>query len=109
LKQSQNNFTIGCSHYLFINELSPVMEKYKSEIIGLNDFYQIYIPVTEIFYLEFKLSPLNEVLLSKELDNDVIINIEKYFNHSVNLSFQSEIIIDNNNILVCSLEDIACF
>jgi hypothetical protein len=85
------------------------MEKYKSEIIGLNDFYQIYIPVTEIFYLEFKLSPLNEVLLSKELDNDVIINIEKYFNHSVNLSFQSEIIIDNNNILVCSLEDIACF
>jgi hypothetical protein len=109
MKHNQITFIEGCSHYIFINELSPVMEKYKSKIVGFNDFYQIYIPVQEKFYLEFKLSPSKEVMLSIELDKNLIIDFEKYFKNSVNLTFQSEIIIENNNILLCKLEDIACF
>ena len=107
MKLNQKKFIEGCSHYIFINELSPVMGM--SEIIGLNNFYQINIPVPENFYLEFKLSPSKEVILSVELDKNSIIDFEKYFKHSVNLTFQSEIIIENNNILLCKLEDIACF
>lgn len=106
---NQITFVEGCSHYIFIKELSSVMEKYKSEIIGFNEFYQIYIPVPENFYLEFKSSSSKEVMLSVELDKNLIIEFEKYFKHSINLSFQSEIIIENNNILLCKLEDISCF
>lgn len=107
MKLNQKKFIEGCSHYIFINELSTVMGK--SEIIGLKNFYQINIPVQKNFYLEFKLSPSKEVIISVGLDKNSIIDFEKYFKHSVNLTFQSEIIIENNNILLCRLEDIACF
>jgi hypothetical protein len=95
------------NYYIFIKELSPVIGKF--DIIGLNDFYQINIPVQKQFYLEFKSSQRKEVILSVGLDNNLIIDFEKYFKHSVNLTFQSEIIIEKKNILLCRLEDIACF
>lgn len=107
MKLNQKKFIEGYSHYIFINELSPVMGI--SEIIGLNNFFHINIPVQKYFYFEFKSSKSKEVILSFETDKNSIINFEKYFKHSVNLTFQSEIIIENNNILMCKLEDIDCF
>jgi hypothetical protein len=109
MKHNQIIFIEECFHYILIDELSPIMEKYKSEIIGLNSFYQINIPVPENFYIEFKLSPSKEVILSADLDKHSIIDFAKYFKHSINLTFQSEIVIEKNNILLCKLEDIACF
>lgn len=107
MKQNQKLFLEGCSHYIFINELSPALTH--SNIIGINNFFLINIPVQKYFYFEFKSSKSKEVILSFEIDKNSIINFEEYFKHSVNLTFQSEIIIENNNILLCKLEDIACF
>lgn len=107
MKLNQFIFIEGCSHYVYVNELSPVMRQ--SEIVGLNNFYQVNIPVQKQFYLEFKSSPFKEVILSVEFDKNSIIDFEKYFKQSINLTFQSELIIENKNILLCKLEDIACF
>ena len=107
MKQNQKLFLDGCSHYIFIKELSRAL--CQSNIIGLNNFFQINIPVQKHFYLEFKSAQSKEVILSFEFDKNSIIDFEKYFKHSINLTFQSEIIIENNNILMCKLEDIACF
>jgi hypothetical protein len=107
MKRNQKYFLEGCSHYIFIDELSPALTQ--SNIVGINNFFQIYIPAQKDFYFEFKSSKSKEVILSFEMDKNSIINFEEYFKHSVNLTFHSEIIIENNNILLCKLEDIACF
>lgn len=107
IKRNHFLFLEGYSHYILINELSPALSQ--SDIIGLNNFFQINIPVENQFYCEFKSSQSKEVILSFELDKNSIFDFEKYFKHSVSLTFQSEIIIENNNILLCKLEDIACF
>ena len=107
MKRNQKLFLEECSHYIFIKELNPAL--IQSDIIGLNNFFQIYIPVQKQFYFEFKSPQFKEVILSFDLDKNSIIDFENYFKHSVNLTFQSEIIIENNNILLCELEDIACF
>ncbi len=97
------------SHYIFINKLSSVMKKNKTLINGLNKFYKIKIPVSQEFYCKFKFSESKEVVLSKEFDNKLIIDYEKYFENSINLTLQSEINKENSNILICQLEDIDCF
>ena len=107
MKLNKKLFLEGIFHYIFIRELSPALNQ--SKIVGLNDFFKINIPIQKHFYFEFKSSQSKEVILSFELDKNSIIDFEKYFKHSVNLTFQSEIIIGNNNILICKLDDIACF
>lgn len=107
IKLNQNQNTKGHSHYIIIKELSSVMNTYKREIIGLNNFYQINIIVSESFYNNFKTS--GEVFLSVEFNNDEIIDFDKYFKHSISLTFHSEIMYRSHNILECKLEDIACF
>lgn len=97
------------SHYIFINKLSSVMKKNKALINGLNKFYKIKIPVSQEFYYKFKFTECKEVLLSKEFDNKLIIDFEKYFENSINLTLQSEINKENSNVLICQLEDIDCF
>ena len=107
MKRNQKLFLDGCSHYILIKEISQDLSQNK--IIGLNDFFYINIPVQKKFYFEFKSSHSKEVILSFEHDKNSIIDFEKYFKHSGQLTFQSEISIENNNILLCKLEDISCF
>lgn len=97
------------SHFIIISKLSTIMNIKINTIDGLNNFYKIDIPITEEFYFNFKLSKSKEVLLTLDIDKKSIIDFEKYFKHSVNLTYQSEIIRENKKILMCKLEDIACF
>jgi hypothetical protein len=96
-------------YYIFINDLSLIMKKNISKIDGFIDFYEIYIPISKEFYLDFKSSLTKEIILSEEKDHKSIIDYKKYFKHSINLSFQSEINLENKNILLFKLDDIACF
>lgn len=107
MKQNQDLFLEECSHYIYINQLNPALNQ--SDIIGINDFFQIYIPVQKHFYFKLKCSKSKEVILLFEMDENCIINFENYFKHSVNLTFKSKINIENNNVLLCKLEDICCF
>ncbi len=107
MKQNDKLFSEECSHYIFVNELGPALNQ--SDIIGLDNFFKINIPIQKHFYFELKSTQSKEVILSFEHDKNLIIDFEKYFKNSVNLTFQSEIIVENNKILLCKLEDIACF
>jgi hypothetical protein len=52
------------SHYIIIKELSSVMNTYKREIIGLNNFYQIHNPeVTSSNLILATEKPLNNSCL----------------------------------------------